>query len=132
MISRKERLELDALSKEVFGASSRWQKLVTKGHPELVTEEVDEVIVPEKEGDPVTKKVQVPVKTHFGANQYKPKHYTVETIREYMLDQKKQFEEIRAKIKQMQEEERVKKAAEDQARQLHNQFGGAAAVTQQS
>lgn len=133
-ISKNVRKELDALSKEVFGTSSRWQKLVNKGYDELVTEEVTETTPAEKEGDEPTKKqVQVPVLTASGAKQYVRKHHTVESVKEFLGVQKIQLDLVRKQIAQLQEEakakqeeEKAKKEAEDRAKQIHQQLSGSA------
>jgi hypothetical protein len=122
-ISKKERLELNALSKEVFGVSTRWSKLVNKGYSELVTEEKEETIPPAKEGDEPTKKtVRVPILTKFGAKQSVTKYHTVESIRETMTGLKKQMAELRAMISQHQTEI---KAAQDMARKVEIAVGDA-------
>lgn len=134
MLNRKERNELDALSKEVFGSSSRWQKLVLKGHPEIITEEKVETVPPEKEGEqPTEKKINVPVKTTFaksgeGSNQYTTKHYSVESIKTLMLEQKAQMDQIRATIQKHQEEAKAAKEAELKAQRIHETMAGSAKV----
>ncbi len=72
----KERQELNKLSKQVFGASSKWQKMVTKGFGESFERE-REVMVPTRTG--VTKKV-------FTDRKKVIKHYSVEEIKKFMLD----------------------------------------------
>lgn len=129
-MNRNTRKELDPLSKEVFGSSSRWQKLVSKGHPELLTQEVEEPVPSDKEGGTVEiRKVQVPLKTATGANQYYTKHYTVESIREYMLNQRAMMDQIRAQIKKMNEEAKAKREAEEKAQRLIDEASGSANVT---
>lgn len=114
-IPRQTRMELNALSKEVFGVSSRWQKLL-KGTSKLVTRKTTEE-VPGKDGEPpTTKEIEVPVLTEYGAKQYTTKYYTIDEIRQLMLDAKKQMDDIRAAMKKQQEEQeaaKAKKALED-------------------
>lgn len=129
MVDRKTRLELDALSKDVFGASSRWQKLINKGYTELVTKEVTETVPAEKEGDaPTTKQVQVPVLTEFGAKQSVVKYHTVESVREFLLKQKATLDQIRDMMKQQHEEALAKKATEENAKKLNEEFSGSASL----
>lgn len=119
--------ELNALSKEVFGSSSRWQKLVDKGHEELVMEEIAEYVPSEKEGEQGTeRKVKVPVKTSFGALQYVIKRYTVDSIKEYMIERKIQMEELSKEIARRQEEYRVQKEQEKLANKVHEELHGSA------
>jgi len=112
----KTRKELSALSLEVFGSSSRWQKLITKGYEEVETHMVTETVPGEKEGDPETT-VENRVPVTLGNNSYKQttKYQTLETVKEYLLEQKARLDEIRAKIKQMQEEAAAKKKAQEEA-----------------
>jgi hypothetical protein len=127
MVDRKTREELSALSKEVFGASSRWQKLINNGTPELVTEEVTELVPGEKEEDePTERKVNVPVKRKDGAHQYQLKRHTVDSVREYMLVLKKKQEEFRAMIEKYQEEARKKQEQEKLEKSLQEEAGGSA------
>jgi hypothetical protein len=126
-LTRAEREELNALSKEVFGASSRWQKLVTNGYSELVTQQVIEEVPAEKAGDaPTTREVTAPLLRADGARQSVTKYHTVESIRAYMVERKAKIEEIRAAIKKQQEEARAKKAQEELALKVHNELQGAA------
>lgn len=126
-LTRAEREELNALSKDVFGASSRWQKLVTDGVSELVTEEVTELVPGEKEGDEATtRQVQVPVKFGNNGNISRVKHYTVDSIREFMTARKKQLDEIRAAIKKQQEEARAKQEQEQLTKKVHEDLQGSA------
>jgi len=126
-VNRTDRKELDALSKDIFGVSSRWQKLVEKGYSELVTEEKTETVPAEKEGDePTTRQVKVPILTSFGAKQYVIKRHTLESVKEFLLEQKTQLDNIRAQIKKHQEEQKAKEDAENRAKQIHEQVAGSA------
>lgn len=108
-IERKVREEFNALSKEVFGVSSKWQNFY-KGVDELVTKTVIEEIPPEKEGDaPTTKEVKVPV-LRDGGKQYKRRYYTIDEIRNILVGAKAQRDMILAKMKADKE---LKQAAEE-------------------
>lgn len=125
-ITHSLRKELDALSKEVFGTASRWQKMVDKGYKELLTEEVTETIPAEKEGEePTTKVVKAPVLLN-GSQQYIVKRHTLESVKEFLLEGKKQLDEVRAQIKKHQEEALTKKQAEEKAKQIHKELSGSA------
>lgn len=128
-LTRNERKELDALSKEVFGSSSRWQKLCTHGYDEIVTEKVTETVPATEEGkEPTTNTVDKPVQV--GNNAYKAvtKFHTVESVKEYMLEQKKRLDSIREMIKKQQEEEKARKEAEHRAQLVHEATSGSAKV----
>lgn len=128
-LDKRTRLALDHLSKEVFGASSRWQKLIDKGYTELVTEEVTETVPAEKEGDEPTKRqVQVPVLNKFGAQQFVTKRYTIESVMEFMQKHKKAMDELRAKMAAMQEEQRKKKEEAELAEKVNDVLAGSAKV----
>lgn len=128
-LTRTEREELNSLSKEVFGASSRWQKLVNKGYSKMVMEKVTELVPGEKEEDePTTREVDVPVKTSFGALQSTQERHTVDSVRELMLRLKKQLDEYRARMEQLQAEAKAKKEAEDLAAKLQEEVGGSAGL----
>ena len=133
MTTKAIRKELDALSKEVYGTTSRWQKLINQGYKELVTEEKEETIPPEKEGDePTTRTVKVPVLKN-GSQQYVVKRYDESNIKEHLLEQKKHLDNLREQLKKLQEEqarlrkeEEEKRLAEEQAKALHQQIAGSA------
>ena len=134
-ISRAERKELDLLSKDIFGSSGRWQKLVDKGYDEMVTEEVEETVPAEKEGEEPTKRtVKVPVLNAQGAHQFVRKYYTIESVLEFMVEQKKQLDEVRAQIARQRDEliakinaENAAKQAKEEAEALAKQVQDAAA-----
>lgn len=125
-INRKQRQELNALSKEVFGTSSRWQKVVDKGYLELLTEEKEVEYPSTTGGENVKNMTKVPVLTSFGAQQIKRIYHTVESIKEYMLEQKKAMDNVRAQIAQIQEQERKKKEQEALALKLNQENAGRA------
>lgn len=113
-ISREFRMELNALSKEVFGVSSRWQTILKKGTSQLVTKKVIET-VPGKEGEePTTKEVDQAVLTPHGAKVFVQKYPTLEELHETMLNYKIQLDAIKAQMKK-QEEEKIAKEAEEKA-----------------
>lgn len=126
-MNRNTRKELDALSKNVFGTSSRWQKLIVKGYKELLTEDKEETIPPEKEGDEPTKKiVKTPVLNEFGMHRYIVKYHTIESIKEFLVEQKKQIDDLKEQIKKHQEELKAKKEADLQAKKLNEVNSGSA------
>lgn len=126
-IARKDREELNALSKDVFGTSSRWQKLVDKGYLELLQEEKEEEVPAEKEGEaPTTRKVTVPILNEAGQKQHVVKRHTFQSVKEFMLQQKTQLDTIRQMIKDQNEQAQAKERAEAKAQELHQQVSGSA------
>lgn len=125
-ITRNERKELDALSKDVYGVASRWQKLIEKGHPELVTEEVEEEVPSDNEGEaPTTRKVQKPV-LKGGIHQYTTKRYTAETVKAFLLDLKRQLDAYRVQLQAQQEKLETDKKATELASNVHTHLSGSA------
>ena len=124
-IERADREELKALSKEVFGVPSRYQKFLD-GVPELVTMTKTEEVPGENGAPTTTKETKVPVLTESGAKQYRTKYYTVEELKQFLRDLKKQREEIMAAIKQQQEEAEAKKAQTELQKKLHEDASGSA------
>lgn len=106
------RQELNKLSKEIFGSSSKWQKFVNNGEAVPVMETV-------KVLDGKTEEVREEQRqlVYHGPNggelaKFEIKRYTAETIVERMLLMRSQREQVRAMIKKLQEEEAAKKAQE--------------------
>lgn len=119
-LSRKDREELNSLSKEVFGTSSRWQKLVDQGYMKPLTKKVSETVPGAKEGDPATEtEIEVLDTREDGAVQMTTARHTLESIKEYMLSRKKQFDLIRAEMKR-------KKDQEELAKRVHSELNGSA------
>lgn len=73
----QEREELNKLSLEAFGTSSKWQKLVIRGEPEVYERE-REVMVPKLDGSLVKKT--------FKDRKSVLRRYSVEEIRKVMTD----------------------------------------------
>ena len=87
-IPRALREELNALSKEVFGVPSKWQKILKDGTTSVLTRRTTET-VPGKDGEPATTRpVDVPILTEHGAKQLVTKHYTVDEIHVMLLGYK--------------------------------------------
>lgn len=128
-VSREKKEQLNALSKEIFGSSSRWVKLVDKGHTELVTEEVEEVIPADENGENGgIDMVKKPVLTASGAHQYVTKRYTVEEIEAKMNEIKTQRDVYVARLKTMQEEQRKAQEAAEVAKKVHADASGSASL----
>ncbi|MCX9024592.1 MAG: hypothetical protein OIN85_00685 [Candidatus Methanoperedens sp.] len=127
-LTSAEKAELNALSKEVFGASSRWQKMITKGVVETVMEDVTEYVPnpedEEKEG--TTRTVKVPVKYSNGAVKSVSKYFTVDSVREYMVARKKQLDEIKAMIKKANDEREAEKRKQEALQEAHDKLAGSA------
>lgn len=125
-LTREEREFLKTLSKEVFGAASRWQKLVERGYEDLVTEETTEYVPNDKDADAegTTRQVNVPVLKN-GMKQSVIKRHTVDSIREYMVERKAMID----KIKALMEEQRKAQLAKEQASEKVQGEGAGSALS---
>lgn len=74
-MTSEEGKEMNRLSKEVFGTSSKWRKLV-EGVPETLQRD-REVMIPTKYG---------PIKKVFTDKKIVFKRYTVEEVKQHMVD----------------------------------------------
>jgi predicted PolB exonuclease-like 3'-5' exonuclease len=127
VLTKAQREELKALSKEVFGSSSRYQKLMGKGYMEMLTEELSEIVPGEKEGDPdVEKMVKIPVKTADGALQYVQKYHTAESVKAYMEQCRVTIEKFKADMAKKEVEEKAKKEQVQANMEAHQKLGGSA------
>jgi hypothetical protein len=124
-VTRTDREVLNTLSKEVYGSSSRWGKIVRNGVVELVTQELSE-IVPGVDGAPDTETVvKVPVKRDDGALQSTVKHYSVEDVRVLMTERKVKLDEFKALTEKNRKEVAARKALSDK---VTREAAGSAAV----
>lgn len=112
-IPRTVRKELDALSKEVFGASSRWKRFV-EGVMEPLTKTIVEV-VPGENGAPDTTKETKVLDTIRGVKQSVIKRYTLEETKKILLGMKAQKDAYIAKMKEQEELKKVQERIQDQA-----------------
>ena len=115
MYPRETINELNALSKTVFGSSSKWRKMVEKGVRELVQEDSKRLTI--KDGKEATETVKTTVlyKDHIPLNTLN--RYTVESVRKFMLtvlDRRAQMQEA---IKRLDEQKKAEDAAKEAARQ---------------
>jgi hypothetical protein len=128
MYPREVTDRLNKLSKEVFGASSRWKKLVEKGYVKQVTEELDD-IVPGENGEPdMVKKVQVASRRADGAYLNTLERHTLASVEEYMLDLKKKRDEFLAMIEKQRQEQEAKRRQAELEQQVHREVSGATTV----
>lgn len=106
--------ELNALSKEVFGSTSKWKKMIEKGVPELVEEDIKKMSL--VDGKEVTETVKIPVfytgrRGDQEIHQHTLKHYTVESVREFMLMAKDRQDQVRQAIKRIEAQQKAQAEA---------------------
>lgn len=124
--SRPVREALKALSKEVFGASSRYEKLFEYDH--VLTHKVKET-VPGENGAPDTEReVEVPLmaKGTTKVKQSVRKYRSVEEVMQVMLDFKAKRDAFIAEMKAQQEAAKAKQEADAKAKKLQDDLGGSA------
>lgn len=128
-ISPEQRVELEALSLEVFGATSRYATLLRDGEVKVVTTIVTEYIPAEGSGsEGTTKEVEV-VETFPGHPKSAKLHlvrHTVESVKTLMLDRKAKQDVFRAAMAKLEAD---KKEATEQAKlkqAVQNNLGGSA------
>lgn len=127
-LSHEQRKEYSELSKDVFGSSSRWEKLLSKGLVEPVTTTMREFLPSgDEDGGGTEKDVEVPVTVGKSTVPYlHVKRFTVESVKDYMLERKKKVEEVRAFIAKMQAEQKANRDAAELKAKLQDQVGGSA------
>lgn len=113
-IPREQREQLNALSKELMGTSSRWQKLLTRGYLETLTEEKEEEVPGENGAAPTKTTIKVP-KLRNGMEVRETRFHTVESILALMTDMKQKRDEMHAAMKKAQEEHEASQKAQEAA-----------------
>lgn len=125
-LSRDNRKALDALSLEVFGSSSKWQKLVNDGAVQILTEKKTETI-PGVDGAPdTTQEVDIPLLRADGAMQSVLKRYTPESAEKLMLEMKDRRDKVLAMINAQEEEKKAKAAQEALQKKIQEDLAGSA------
>lgn len=120
--TREQREQMKALSTEVFGKSSRYQKMFV--YNDVLTHEVDEVVPGVDGAEDTTKKVRVPL-LYNGSKQSRQKYRTVEQVIQLLQEFKAKRDEFMAQMK-AQQEAAAAKEAELAAKKLQEELGGSA------
>lgn len=122
MISRELKEELKLLSKEVLGSSSKYEKILSKGHFEPLTEEVTEYVPGDTDEDEgVVRQVKIPVnKNGMPVSVYKK--ITPEELKVMLLDIKGRRDAFTAQVKQLQEEAKAKKEKEEHLQKVSREL----------
>lgn len=126
MLNRNERDQLKALSKEVFGVSSRYQRFL-EGVAEVITHEVDEEVPGDGDAPATTRKVRVPTLTANGVKQTRIKRYTFQETLDLLLSFKAQRDAmIKAQLDQ-QAAAAAKKAQAELQKKVQDELAGSCA-----
>ena len=121
--SRAVREQLKALSMEIFGKSSRYQKLFE--YDQVKTHKIKET-VPGENGAPDTEvEKEVPL-LYNGSKQSTRRYRSVEEVLQLLLDFKAKRDEYIAQMKKQQEEAKAKADAEAQSKKVQEELGGSA------
>lgn len=113
-LTREQREELNVLSKEMLGTPSRWQKLLTRGYYELLTEEKEEEIPGENGAPATTRKIQVP-KLEKGMQVKVVKYHTYESLLNLLITMKKSRDEMYAAFEKAKAEQEAQKKVQEAA-----------------
>jgi hypothetical protein len=114
MYTRETINELNALSREIFGTTSKWKKMCEQGVVQLLEE--DTTLLTIKDGKEVKETVKTPVyfKGKSGEaeiEQSRLHRYTVEEVREFMLMVKDRRAQVRETIRKLEEQKKAQEAA---------------------
>lgn len=120
-IDRQAREQLKALSKEIFGSSSKWQTILSKGTTELLTKTETQV-----DGTGQSFETVVPVLNANGTKNFYQKYYTLETLTEYLLSLKIKRDEFLAKMAKQKEDDRLKAETAKLLEQTKQELTGSA------
>lgn len=108
-IDRKTKEELNQLSKEVFGSTSKWKKMCELGVAEPIME--DTIKLTMVDGKEVKENVKTPVLYKDSIPTSTLRRYTIPEVREFMLTAKDRQEQVRAAIKRIEEQQKAQAAA---------------------
>lgn len=123
-VDKETREELTALSKEVFGSTTKWKKILDEGTIELVTRKTTQK-VKNAAGIEEDQEITVPVLMN-GVRQFTSKYFTLETLKEFMLDLKVKRDEF---VKMIEEQQKAQKEAAEKAKlaeSINSDAGGSA------
>lgn len=123
-VSREVREQMKLLSSEIFGASSKWQRLYK--YDETVTTMVTETVPGENGAPDTTREVKVPVYVGEKVKQFKRQYRTTEEVLALLLDFKTKRDEYLANMKKMQEEALERRLAAEAAKKIQESLGGSA------
>jgi len=122
-LSREMREEMKALSKEIFGSSSKYQKLYEQ--TEIVTMKKKEIIPGENGAEDTEREVTVPVLVN-GSKQSRVVRRNNAEVLELLKTFKARRDEFMAQMQKQQEEQKAKREAADKAAKLQEDLGGSA------
>lgn len=123
--TREQRDQMKALSQEIFGASSKWQKLYKYDAALTLTKTET---VPGVDGAPdTTKEVEVPLYVEgTKVKQFERKYRTTQEVLDLLLSFKAKRDEYLANMKKLQAEALAKRKADEERKKLEQELSGSA------
>lgn len=123
--TREQREQMKLLSSEIFGASSKWQKLYK--YDAALTLTKTETIPGIDGAEDTTKEVEVPLYVEgTKVKQFERKYRTTEEVLALLLSFKQKRDEYLANMKKLQAEALAKRQADEKAKKLQEDLGGSA------
>lgn len=124
-LPREQREKLKLLSSEVFGSSSKWQKLYK--FDETLKHTITETIPGIDGAEDTTKEVEVPLYVEgTKVKQMVRKYRTTEEVEALLVTFKAKRDEYIANMKKAQADALAKRQADEAAKKLQSDFGGSA------
>lgn len=123
--TREQREQMKALSQEIFGASSKWQKLYKYDAALTLTKTET---VPGVDGAPdTTKEVEVPLYVEgTKVKQFERKYRTTQEVLDLLLSFKAKRDEYLANMKKLQAEALAKRKADEERKKIEQELSGSA------
>ena len=125
-LTKELKEELKALSKEVFGSSGRYEKILKNGMPELITTTKVETVPGENGAEATTKEVKIPVLTKQGTRQFAIKYYEPEELKTHMLEAKQKIDDFKVQMQKMQEEQQKRQEEQKLINKINEEAKGSA------
>lgn len=123
--TREQREQMKLLSSEIFGASSKWQKLYQ--YDAALTLTKTETIPGIDGAEDTTKEVEVPLYVEgTKVKQFERKYRTTEEVLALLLSFKQKRDEYLANMKKLQAEALAKRQADEAAKKLQADLAGSA------
>lgn len=124
-LPRAQREKLKLLSSEVFGSSSKWQKLYK--FDEVLKQTVTEIIPGVDGAEDTTKEVEIPLYVEGTyVKQSVRKYRTTEEVEALLVSFKEKRDEYITNMKKAQAEALERRKAQEDAKKLQDNFGGSA------
>jgi hypothetical protein len=123
--TREQREQMKALSLEIFGASSKWQKLYK--YDAALTLTKTETIPGVDGAEDTTKEVEVPLYVEgTKVKQFERKYRTTQEVLDLLLSFKAKRDEYLANMRKLQAEALAKRKADEERKKIEQELAGSA------